>query len=84
MDIEIDGVQPTGGDCGHEFEVPISEIEDEFTCPECGMAGRFTDEQVAEIKNNLLSEAGLFAAVKIGDRIEEALRGFPNIKFSRT
>lgn len=38
-------------DCGASFGVPLSNLEGEFACPECGQVGSFTSDEIAAIRS---------------------------------
>lgn len=79
MDIEITGHVPVTGDCGHKIEVPITRIEDEFECPVCGAKDRFSDAQIASIKDQIREQAVAFGTEKVAkiwnDAIAKSVRG---------
>lgn len=54
-------------ECGRMFGVPLAAIEDEFSCPECGVVGRFTVDQVAAIRDVITDQAS---------RVDRAIGGF--------
>jgi hypothetical protein len=84
MEIEIRGHVPVTGDCGHKFEIPITRIEDEFECPDCGHMDRFTDEQIASINAQIRDAAVRAGTEKVAevwnDAIAKGLRGSKHIK----
>lgn len=57
---KVAGYVPVAGDCGHNFEVSFERIEDEFACPTCGHKDRFSEKQLAFIKEQIraTSKAG--------------------------
>jgi len=87
MEISITGHVPVTGDCGHKFEIPIARIDDEFECPTCGQPDRFSDEQIASIKDQIRTAAGNFGAEEIakslGDHLAKSTRGFKHIKYRK-
>ncbi len=74
MQVEIKGHVIADGDCGHKIKVPITRLEDEFTCPECGRADRFNTDQVAGLKAQLNAKAADFGVDKIREALGESMR----------
>lgn len=74
MQIEIKGQVIAIGDCGHKIPVPITRLQDDFTCPECGSIDRFTAEQVSGIMEKLSNQARDFGVDKIREMLGEDMR----------
>ncbi|WP_422357886.1 hypothetical protein [Qipengyuania flava] len=87
MEVEVNGVIPVTGDCGHKFEIPIARADEEFECPICGARDRLSDEQVASVVAQVRAAAGEFGAEKLGEAvrkgIKRATRGSKSLKYTK-
>lgn len=72
MQIKITGHVKAKGDCGHEIDVPVDRLDDEFECPVCGAKDRFGPEQLAGIKTQLTKQAGEFGVEQMRQQIGDA------------
>ena len=84
MRVEIDGVIPVTGDCGHKFEIPIARADEEFECPICGATDRLSEEQVQSVAAQIRDAVADFGVEHFGKAISEgihrATRGSKHIK----
>lgn len=87
MEIKVTGQIPVSGDCGHQFEIPLSGLEGDFECPTCGARDHFTEEQVASIKEQVRDAAAKFGIdhirQELGDSLARGLAGSKNITYRR-
>ncbi|KQM88635.1 hypothetical protein ASE67_02525 [Sphingomonas sp. Leaf23] len=74
MEVQVTGHIPVTGDCGHKFDVPITGMEDDFACPECGHVDRFTPEQIAGFKAEITKAAGAHVTDEVRKIWNESLR----------
>ena len=73
MEIGVTGHVPVRGDCGHEFEVAIAGIENDFECPVCGAKDRFSEEQLRSIKDQIGKAAAKFGAEQYAEALRKSL-----------
>ena len=71
-------IVPVTCQCGTKFDVPVGGLDLEtlaFSCPNCGIADKFTNDQVAQIveQHRLLAGAARQFAV---DELNKVVKGF--------